>query len=278
MNAIAKLMTSRFGGLEIDVLRTANGEAGITRKQLGEMLGYEKPDTSVANIHNRNKERFTPEKVGVIKMITPSDGNPEGQDIYVYTFKGVLEVCRFSNQPNANQVIDWAWEMLDRLRKGDTVLLQRTEAEYHFAQQKLRLFEEYNSDVLYDFDQVAAAMRTYRKPPFGASHLKRWLAEKNILCTAHYKNDKPIQRFIDNDWFRLVMHEYRRNGLRRYEPRYLITQRGFNGIIDQAIRERLIELPVPKHLCLPIFDEQIPAEAGGAITVTDELGNEVTIV
>jgi len=33
------------------------------------------------------------------------------------------------------------------------------------AEQKLQLFEEYNEDIFYDFDQVAAAMKIYRQPP-----------------------------------------------------------------------------------------------------------------
>ena len=115
-------------------------------------------------------------------------------------------------------------------------------------------------------------MKIYRKPPFGASHLKRWLAEKKILCSAHYKNDKPIQRYIDLDWFRLVMHEWKRRGQRRYEPRFLVTQRGFNAIIDMAIRERVIDLPVPKNYCLPYLDEPFATEMATAPALTEEKG------
>ena len=79
---------------------------------------------------------------------------------------------------------------------------------------------------------------------------------------AHYKNDKPIQRYIDLDWFRLVMHEWKRQGRRRYEPRFLITQRGFNGMIDLAIRERVIDLPIPKTYCLPYLNEPLASEEG----------------
>ena len=115
-------------------------------------------------------------------------------------------------------------------------------------------------------------MKIYRKPPFGASHLKRWLAEKKILCSAHYKNDKPIQRYIDLDWFRLVMHEWKRQGRRRYEPRYLITQRGFNAIIDMAIREHVIDLPVPKNYCLPYLDEPLASEMVTSSVLTEQEG------
>jgi phage antirepressor YoqD-like protein len=204
-----------------------------------------------------------------------------------YGFKGVLEICRYSNQLNANAVIDWAWNILDRLRKGEMLVssfqqIDSLKTRLLLAEQKLQLFEEYNEDIFYDFDQVAAAMKIYRQPPFGASHLKRWLAEKKILCSAHYKNDKPIQRYIDLDWFRLVMHEWKRCGQRRYEPRFLITQRGFNAIVDMAIRERVIDLPVPKNYCLPYLDEPpspepLTPEAVGMIYADDTNGNEAAV-
>ena len=268
MTNIQKVLTSRFGSLEIDVVKTGHSEPGITRHQLGEMLGYENPDRAMSDIHRLHADRFDDyEKCVVIKM---PDSLGRSVDTYVYGFKGVLEMCRYSTQPNANAVMDWAWNTLDRLRKGDIPVspsqkIESLKTRLLLAEQKLQLFESYNEDILYDFDQVAAAMKIYRKPPFGASHLKRWLAEKKILCSAHFKNDKPIQRYIDLDWFRLVMHEWKRRGQRRYEPRFLITQRGFNAIIDMAIRERVIDLPIPKNYCLPYLHEPLASEMGDRV-------------
>jgi hypothetical protein len=121
-------------------------------------------------------------------------------------------------------------------------------------------------------------MKIYRKPPFGASHLKKWLAEKKILCSAQNKKDKPIQRYLDLDWFRLVMHEWKRRGQRRYEPRFLITQRGFNAMIDLAIRERVIDLPIPKNYCQPYLNESLAPEVGGTVYINDPYGSgELTV-
>jgi phage antirepressor YoqD-like protein len=280
MTNYQKILTSRFGSLAITVVKAGQSEPGITRQQLGEMLGYESPAKAIKDIHTRNAERFEEGAKCAQLKIQASDG--KYYDTYVYTFRGILEVCRYSNQPNAHAVIDWAWDTLDRLRKGESFVsasqkIDSLKTRLLLAEQKLQLFEEYNEDILYDFDQVAAAMKIYRKPPFGASHLKKWLAERKILCSAHYKNDKPIQRYIDLDWFRLVMHEWKRHGRRRYEPRYLITQRGFNGMIDLAIRERVIDLPVPKNYCLPYLNEPLAPEVGGTILIDDYNGNEAAV-
>jgi len=118
MTNIQKVLTSRFGSLEIDVVQAGQAEPGVTREQLGEMLEYANPAISIGNIHNRNRDRLDPFSV-LIKMIN-ADG--KSYDTYVYGFKGILEVCRFSNQPNAHAVMDWAWETLDRIRKGDGVV------------------------------------------------------------------------------------------------------------------------------------------------------------
>ena len=118
MTNIQKVLTSHFGSLEIDVVQAAGQpEPGITRRQLGEMLGYENPSLAIKDIHTRNADRFNDgAKCAIVKM---PDTAGRYVDTYIYGFKGILEVCRYSNQPNANAVMDWAWETLDRLRKDE---------------------------------------------------------------------------------------------------------------------------------------------------------------
>ena len=142
---IQKVLTSHFGSLEIDVVQAGQAEPGITRKQLGEMLGYENPALAIKDIHVRNADRFDDSAKCAIVKIPDSLGRVV--DTYIYTFKGVLEVCRFSVMPNANAVMDWAWETLDKLRKGEPVItpsqqIAGLETRLQLALQKLQLFEE----------------------------------------------------------------------------------------------------------------------------------------
>ena len=48
-------------------------------------------------------------------------------------------------------------------------------------------------------------------------------------------------------------------------------------MIDLAIRERVIDLPVPKNYCLPYLNEPLAPEVGGRIYVDDYNGNEVAV-
>jgi hypothetical protein len=48
-------------------------------------------------------------------------------------------------------------------------------------------------------------------------------------------------------------------------------------MIDLAIRERVIDLPIPKNHCLSYLNEPLAAEVGGTIFIDDYNGNEVAI-
>ena len=38
---------------------------------------------------------------------------------YLYTERGVMEICRWSNKPKANQFMDWCWDIVTKYRQGE---------------------------------------------------------------------------------------------------------------------------------------------------------------
>ena len=64
------------------------------------------------DFYERNKERLD-KFSGEVKLTTPSGV----QTTTVYSFKGLLEICRYSQQPNANKVIDVLWDIADEIRR-----------------------------------------------------------------------------------------------------------------------------------------------------------------
>lgn len=89
--------------------------AWFTREQIGSALEYSEPRKAVEKIHAKHKDRLDPLSV-VTKLVT-TDG--KAYDTYVYGFKGVLEICRWSKQPKANMVMDALYDMAEEVvRKG----------------------------------------------------------------------------------------------------------------------------------------------------------------
>lgn len=117
MSKELQLVTSRqFDGVTLDCYVEPNqedkGAFWATREQIGRLLEYENPADAIGIIHHRNKERL--DKFS-------SSFNLKGEagirTVTVYNFKGLLEICRYSNQPNANVIMDWLWEVADEIRR-----------------------------------------------------------------------------------------------------------------------------------------------------------------
>ncbi len=115
-NALQLLTTKNLDGIYLDCYvergQEHSGDFWATREQIGMLLGYVKPRDAIAHIHMRNKERLD-KFSGVVNLSTPSGT----QATTVYNFKGLLEICRYSNQPIANDVIDKLWEIADEIRR-----------------------------------------------------------------------------------------------------------------------------------------------------------------
>ena len=145
--------------------------------------------------------------------------------------------------------------------------LEVTSARLQIAECKLEIFGS-DTEKVYDFDEAAALLAQFRKPPFGQSHLKAYLAKKGVLCKMHYKDSKPIQRYLNAKWFTPRVYQWRgRRGKWKSETRYLLNNKGLMAIIDMMVRERLLHLPAPKHMCFSFMSEPLPPEVGGDFPV-----------
>lgn len=256
MSELQKILTSHFGDLTIDVVRSNDyQEPGVTRQQLGEMLGYENPRDAIRLIHNRHKDRFLNNAM-LFKTNPPSSGG--SQETWVYNFKGVLEVCRYSEQPLANAVIDWAWDTLDKLRNNELIPGQTL----NFLTRRIETLEDENltlrriidyhdgSDHEFSFDYVAHSIAQFMKPPFTPKHFRHWLESKGILTRLSYKNDAPRQEYINRGWFKTKTYHWERRGKCHHLESYVFTARGLNAVLRLAIEERFLQIPVTNQLFL----------------------------
>ena len=120
-SALQILTTRNFNGLSFDCYHEDGQDVGdfwATREQIGQLLGYENPSNAITIIHKRNKARLDKFSTNV-KMTQVEGDRTVTRDVRVYNFKGLLEICRYSQQPKANAVIDFLWQISDELRQRE---------------------------------------------------------------------------------------------------------------------------------------------------------------
>ena len=119
---LVKIRDFKFGKLSCDVYQDKNKDFFMTRQQIGQALEYDNPMIAIYKIHERHKERL--DKYSVLTKLTNTDGKQ--YETYLYSAKGIYEICRWSNKPRANEFYDQVYELLEGLRTGQiTIHLQK---------------------------------------------------------------------------------------------------------------------------------------------------------
>lgn len=116
-NSMAVIISKPFGALNMDVYEDSKHQYYMTREQIGTALEYDDPRKRIAVIHSRNKDRLDKFSRG-FQIETPSGS----QTMVCYNLKGVMEICRFSRQPKADAFMDFCWDIMESLMRGDSVL------------------------------------------------------------------------------------------------------------------------------------------------------------
>ena len=111
--------TEKFNEINCDVYEDGS-KIYMSRKQIGEALGYNTPRKAIENIHQKHRDRLD-QTVVVLKMRT-TDGR--AYDTYLYNQRGIMEICRWSRQPLADKFMDWVWDIIEAYRDGSLAVVQ----------------------------------------------------------------------------------------------------------------------------------------------------------
>lgn len=113
MSSYSVVLQEAVNGVSCDFYGDGLGEFFMTRQQIGEALGYGNPKVAISNIHMAHKERLDQFST-VLKTSTVTGP----KDFYLYSAKGVYEICRWSRQPAADAFYDRVYDILEGLRTG----------------------------------------------------------------------------------------------------------------------------------------------------------------
>ena len=127
MNNLKLITTETFGDLSCNFYRNMNDDILLTREQIGQALEYADPSKAIRKIHLKHKDRLN-ELCIRIKNKTfdntqsgtsrEQNGNLMTERVY-YTERGIMEICRWSRQKNANIFMDWVWDIIEKYRHNE---------------------------------------------------------------------------------------------------------------------------------------------------------------
>lgn len=83
-----------------------NDDILLTRNQISTALEYSDPNTAITKIHSRHKDRL--DQFSVSTKLVGTDGKE--YETYLYTERGIMEICRWSSKPLADKFMDWCWD------------------------------------------------------------------------------------------------------------------------------------------------------------------------
>ena len=112
-------------------------QALFNRFQIGSALEYTDPAIAIAKIHKRHKERL--DQFSFLYQIGKGANKRE---MVLYTTKGVLEICRWSNQPKANEVMDRLYDYHDSIMRKGYYSTMSDEELYQILGERLQARQE----------------------------------------------------------------------------------------------------------------------------------------
>jgi len=150
-----------FGGILCDLYK-AGEDILMTRKQIGESLGYADPQKAIDNLHSKHRNRL--DKYSVTLEVRGADGKL--YDTALYSTKGIYEVCRWSKQEKANGFVDWLWDVVESIRKTGSYTLNDIVPMLDTITKRLEASEANNANTQASLDKLNdnIAIRRYQDP------------------------------------------------------------------------------------------------------------------
>lgn len=120
-NPMTVITFKPFGALNVDVYQNDKHQYYMTREQIGTALEYTSPVVAIKKIHDRYADRLDALS-SITNLVIEVGNHTQMRQTYVYSLRGVMEICRFSRQPKADAFMDFCWDIMESLMRGDSVL------------------------------------------------------------------------------------------------------------------------------------------------------------
>lgn len=129
----------------------------MSRTQIGYALQYKQPQHSILMIHQRHKERLDKFSVEVTgsQFVTPYFNKNKNAMVFMYSERGIYEVCRWSNQKVADDFYDWVYDTISQVAKNGYYVSSEKDEKWLSIRQETKQARRMETDTIKKFVEYA---------------------------------------------------------------------------------------------------------------------------
>lgn len=205
MSNLTLITTETFNNLSCNFYRNMNDDILLTREQIGQALEYADPSKAIRKIHLNHKDRLDELCVRIKLGSTQNGANlskSEEQARVYYTERGIMEICRWSRQKQANVFMDWVWDIIEKYRHNEL----NTAPNIQPLIDAITTLTQTVSTMQQDISSLKESTAKKILPEKKYSRWKTNTFEKLNLLT-DYVNEHSDQRLKLSDTMHIVLNE-----------------------------------------------------------------------
>lgn len=202
MTTLKLVTTESFGELPCNIYQDINNDIFLTREQIGKALEYSNPDVALSKIHKKHKDRL--DQLSVVTKLVSTDG--KSYNTILYTERGIMEICRWSRQPKANQFMDWVWNIVEAYRNGNLNLSSnQSKIDEALTEAISSLTKTINSMQ----QDISSLKESTQKKKLPEKKYSRWKTNtfKKLNALTRYANENSDQTLQLNNTIHITISE-----------------------------------------------------------------------
>lgn len=210
MSNLILITTETFNNLPCNFYRNMNDDILLTREQIGQALEYADPIKAIQNIHTKHKDRLDQMSVRIKTETFDTPRSDVGRNknlmterVY-YTEKGIMEICRWSRQKNANIFMDWTWNIVSKYRHNELNI--NTAPNLQPLIDAITTLTQTVSTMQQDISSLKESSVKKKIPEKKYSRWKTNIFEKLNLLT-DYVNEHSDQNLRLSDTMHIILNE-----------------------------------------------------------------------
>ena len=207
MSNLTLITTETFNNLSCNFYRNMNDDILLTREQIGQALEYADPSKAIRKIHLNHKDRLDELCVRIKLGSTQNGANlskSEEQARVYYTERGIMEICRWSRQKQANVFMDWVWDIISKYRHDELNI--KTAPDLQPLIDAITTLTQTVSTMQQDISSLKESSVKKKIPEKKYSRWKTNTFEKLNLLT-DYVNEHSDQELRLSDTMHIILNE-----------------------------------------------------------------------